>query len=301
MTVLGMADAADRGGVVVRQPWWRDTRTARGRFCCNVPAAVSVVVVVFFVVGAVFGPVFVADPYEVSGDFRQGPTAAHWFGTDQVGRDVLARVVYGARTSLTVGVVSMISVTLLGVALGLLAGWRGGLLDSVIMRIVDVLLAFPFVMLAIIIVAVIGTGLKSILIVALVVGFGGVARLLRGEVLRVRSLDYIEAARASGARDARIAIRHVLPNSIQPIAVTAAGSVADFIVAEAALSFLGRGIQEPQASWGLMIARSRSFFDEAPHLLFAPGIALVVLSLALVFIGDGVRDALDPRVEQRFF
>ena len=289
------------GGNLPSKQWWNDKRTSLGRFCSNGPAAASVVVLVGFLLGAIFGPFVVADPYKVSANFREGPTVAHWFGTDQIGRDVLARVVYGARTSLTVGVVGMASVTLFGVALGLLAGWRGGFIDSVIMRVVDVLLAFPFVMLAIIIVAVIGTGLKAILVVTLVVGFGGVARILRGEVLRVRSLDYIEAARASGARGSRIALRHVLPNSIQPIAVTAAGLVADFIVAEAALSFLGRGIQEPQASWGLMIARSRSFFDEAPHLLFAPGIALVVLSLALVFIGDGVRDALDPRTEQRFF
>lgn len=289
------------GDNVTSKQWWNDKRTSLGRFCSNGPAAASVVILMGFLLGAIFGPLVVADPYKVSANFRQGPTAAHWFGTDQIGRDVLARVVHGARTSLTVGVVGMVSVTVFGVALGLLAGWRGGFIDSVIMRVVDVLLAFPFVMLAIIIVAVIGTGLKAILVVTLVVGFGGVARILRGEVLRVRSLDYIEAARASGARGSRIALRHVLPNSIQPIAVTAAGLVADFIVAEAALSFLGRGIQEPQASWGLMIARSRSFFDEAPHLLFAPGIALVVLSLALVFIGDGVRDALDPRTEQRFF
>jgi peptide/nickel transport system permease protein len=278
-----------------------DRRTASGRFWSNRPAAISSVVLLFIVLVAIFGPLFVMNPYKVSALFRKGPSAAHWFGTDQVGRDVFARVVFGARTSLTVGVVSAISVTGLGILLGLIAGWKGGGVDSLLMRSIDVVLAFPYIILAIIIVSVIGTGIRAILVVATVVGFGFVARLLRGEVLRVSSLDYVDAAKTTGARDRQIVLKHVLPNAIQPVAVTAAGSVADFIVAEAALSFLGRGIQEPKASWGLMIARSRTFFEEAPHLLFAPGLALVVLSLALVFIGDGVRDALDPRVEQRFF
>jgi peptide/nickel transport system permease protein len=278
-----------------------DRRTAFGRFWANRPASISLFVLAFIALTAVFGPFFVANPYKVSGLIRKGPSSAHWFGTDQVGRDEFARVIYGSRTSLTVGIISALSVTVIGVIVGLIAGWKGGTTDSVLMRLVDVVLAFPYIILALMIVAVIGAGIRAILVVATVVGFGGVARLLRGEVKRVSSLDYVDAARSTGAKDSRIMLRHVLPNSIQPIAVTAAGSVADFIVVEAALSFLGRGIQEPKASWGLMIARSRTFFEEAPHLLFAPGFALIVLSLALVFVGDGVRDAIDPRVEQRFF
>jgi peptide/nickel transport system permease protein len=278
----------------------KDKRSAFGRFWMNRPARFGLFFVIALVLVAVFGPIFVADPYKTSAAFRQPPSAAHWLGTDQIGRDQFARVIFGARTSLLVGTVATLSVTTLGVFLGVVAGWFGRLTDTMVMRSVDIILAFPYVMLALVITTVIGIGLKAVLVVSLVAGFGGVSRLLRGEVLRVRSLEFIDAARATGASTKRILLRHLLPNSIQPIAITASGSIADFIVGEAALSFLGRGIQEPTASWGLMIARSRSFFEEAPHLLFAPGIALICLSLALVFIGDGVRDALDPRVEQRF-
>jgi peptide/nickel transport system permease protein len=277
-----------------------DKRRAFGRFWMNRPARFGLFFVLVLIAIAIFGPLFVADPYKTSSAFRTPPSAAHWLGTDQIGRDQLARVIFGARTSLLVGTVATLSVTLLGGFLGVIAGWFGRVTDTAVMRSVDIILAFPYIMLALVITSVIGIGLKAVLVVSLIGGFGGISRLLRGEVLRVRSLEFIDAARTTGASTKRILVRHLLPNSIQPIAITASGAIADFIVGEAALSFLGRGIQEPTASWGLMIARSRSFFEEAPHLLFAPGLALISLSLALVFIGDGVRDALDPRVEQRF-
>jgi peptide/nickel transport system permease protein len=274
--------------------------TAWTRFRRNRPAFVSLFVVSLIALLAIFAPVIADDPKKPSGLLRQPPSAAHWFGTDQIGRDQFSRVLYGARTSLIVGVAAVISVTLIGVTLGLIAGWFGGFIDQLVMRSVDVILAFPYVLLAIAIVTVIGGGIRSLLIVTTVIGFGVIARFVRAEMLRVKGLEYTEAAIASGASSWRIIMRHALPNAIPPIAMLAAGSVADFIIVEAALSFLGRGIQEPTPSWGLMIARSRSFFEEAPHLLLGPGLSLVVLSLALVFIGDGVRDALDPRAEQRF-
>jgi peptide/nickel transport system permease protein len=194
----------------------------------------------------------------------------------------------------------MISVTFFGIAAGAIAGWIGGFTDFLLMRLVDVLLAFPYIVLALTIIAILGPSLVTIIVVFTIVGFGSTGKLLRAEVLRLRNNDFIEAARASGVPSSRILIRHILPNALPIVLTLAVGAVADGIVGEAALSFLGRGIQEPQAAWGLMIARSRGFFSDSPHLLLGPGISLVILTLSVVFIGDGVRDALDPKVDSRF-
>ncbi len=280
----------------------RDRRTALGRFLSNRAAVLGVIIVVLYVLAAVFAPLIAThDPLKVdTSALRKPPSLDHWFGTDTIGRDQFSRVIYGARTSLTVGFASMLSVTVLGISLGAIAGWLGGVLDFAIMRVVDVISAFPYIILALTIIAVLGQGLWTIVAVFTIVGFGSTSRLLRGEVLRLRANDYVEAAKASGAKSSRVLLRHLLPNALPIVLTLAVGAVADGIVGEAALSFLGRGIQEPTPAWGLMISRSRSFFDESPHLLLGPGLALVVLTLSVTFVADGIRDALDPRVDSRF-
>ncbi len=262
----------------------------------------GVIILLIFILAAIFAPLLAQyDPYKVDTSLlRKPPSAKHWFGTDTIGRDQFARVLFGARTSLIVGFFAMLSTTVLGILAGSIAGWLGGFWDFALMRTVDIILAFPYIVLALTIIAIIGTGLVPILVVFTVVGFGSTAKLLRSELLRLRSNDYIEAARASAVKPTRIVWRHLLPNALPTVITLAVGAIGDAVVGEAALSFLGRGIQEPTAAWGLMIARSRGQFSESPHLLLGPGLALVFLSLAVVFIGDGVRDALDPKVDSRF-
>jgi peptide/nickel transport system permease protein len=281
---------------------WRNKRTAAGRFFANKAAVVGLVVLIVYMLAAVLAPLLAGhDPYKVNTSLlRKPPSTKHWFGTDTIGRDQFARVLFGARISLTVGFAAMLTITILGVVAGSIAGWIGGFTDFLLMRIIDVVLAFPYIVLALTIIAILGPSLVTIIVVFTIVGFGGTAKLLRAEILRLRNNDFIEAARASGVPSTRILIRHILPNAIPIVLTLAVGAIGDGIVGEAALSFLGRGIQEPQAAWGLMIARSRGFFSDSPHLLLGPGLALVILILAVVFIGDGVRDALDPKVDSRF-
>ncbi len=277
-------------------------RTAFGRFFANKAAVIGLVILVIFILAAALAPLLAGhSPYKVNTSLlRKPPSTNHWFGTDTIGRDQFARVLYGARISLTVGFAAMLTVTVLGVVVGSLAGWIGGFTDFLLMRVIDVVLAFPYIVLALTIIAILGPSLVTIIVVFTIVGFGSTAKLLRAEILRLRNNDFIEAARASGVPSMRILVRHILPNAIPIVLTLAVGAIGDGIVGEAALSFLGRGIQEPQAAWGLMIARSRGFFSDSPHLLLGPGLALIALILAVVFIGDGVRDALDPKVDSRF-
>jgi peptide/nickel transport system permease protein len=281
---------------------WRDLRTPLGRFVSNKPAVIGVLITCFYIIAAVFAPLICRySPLKVDTSMlRKSPSATHWFGTDQIGRDQFARVVYGARTSLTVAAITTVSVLLLGVAAGAIAGWKGGAIDFGLMRLVDVILAFPYIILALTLVAIIGTGMKAVIVVFTFVGFGATARLLRGEILRIRNADFIDATRVAGSTDTRIVLRHLLPNTLPVVLTLSVGGIADSVLGEAALSFLGRGIQEPTPSWGLMIFRSKSFFATSPHLLLGPGIALILLTLAVVFIGDGLRDALDPKSDQRY-
>jgi peptide/nickel transport system permease protein len=283
-------------------PRRKNKRTPIGRFFANKAAVIGLAVLVLFMLAAVLAPVLAGhDPYKINTSLlRKPPSKQHWFGTDTIGRDQFARVLFGARISLSVGFAAMLTVTILGLIVGSLAGWIGGFTDFLLMRIIDVVLAFPYIVLALTIIAILGPSLVTIIVVFTIVGFGGTAKLLRAEILRLRNNDFIEAARASGVPSSRILVRHVLPNAVPIVLTLAVGAIGDGIVGEAALSFLGRGIQEPQAAWGLMIARSRGFFSDSPHLLMAPGLALVILILAVVFIGDGVRDALDPKVDSRF-
>ncbi|HEU5193232.1 MAG TPA: ABC transporter permease [Methylomirabilota bacterium] len=227
------------------------------------------------------------------------PGKAHWLGTDNVGRDVLSRVVWGTRVSLLAGFVSVAMALIAGSVLGLVAGYSGGRIDGLLMRAMDAVLSFPPLVLALALGAVLGAGLTGVLIALAVVYTPTFARLMRGQVLSITARDYVDAARALGAPAWRIACRHVLPNATAPIVVQASLSVAFAILAEASLSFLGLGIQPPAASWGSMINAGRGYLQQAPWIVFGPGAALFVTVVGLNFVGDAVRDALDPRIREQ--
>jgi ABC-type dipeptide/oligopeptide/nickel transport system permease subunit len=226
------------------------------------------------------------------------PDRAHLLGTDNVGRDVLSRVIWGTRVSLLAGLVSVALAVVSGSLLGILAGYCGGRVDGLVMRLMDAVLSFPPLVLALALGAVLGAGLVGVLLALGVVYTPTFARLMRGQVLAITARDYVDAARALGASGGRIAWRHVVPNAINPIIVQASLSVAFAILAEASLSFLGLGIQPPQASWGSMINAGRGYLQQAPWIVFGPGAALFVTVVGLNFVGDAVRDALDPRTRE---
>ena len=223
------------------------------------------------------------------------PGRAHLLGTDNVGRDVLSRVIWGTRVSLVAGLVSVVLAVVVGSVLGVVAGYCGGRIDGLVMRVMDAVLSFPPLVLALALGAVLGAGLGGVLLALGVVYTPTFARLMRGQVLTIAARDYVDAARALGASGWRVALRHVVPNAINPIIVQASLSVAFAILAEASLSFLGLGIQPPQASWGSMINAGRGYLQQAPWIVFGPGAALFVTVVGLNFVGDAVRDALDPR------
>ncbi len=224
------------------------------------------------------------------------PGRTHVLGTDNVGRDVLSRVIWGTRVSLVAGLVSVALATAAGSLLGLLAGYWGGRVDGMVMRLMDAVLSFPPLVLALALGAVLGAGLSGVLIALGVVYTPTFARLMRGQVLSIKARDYIDAARALGASGLRVACRHIVPNAAAPIIVQASLSVAFTILAEASLSFLGLGIQPPQPSWGSMINAGRGYMQQAPWIVFGPGAALFVTVVGLNVVGDAVRDALDPRL-----
>jgi peptide/nickel transport system permease protein len=225
----------------------------------------------------------------------QGPTWQHWFGLDELGRDILARVLLGARVSLMVGVVVVGVSSVVGMAVGGVSGYYGGRVDQIIGRVMDVLMAFPGMLLAIALVAVLGPSLVNVVLALALIGWVGYARLVRGQVLRAREFEYVTAARALGAGTLRILARHVLPTALPPLLVQATLGMAGAILAEAALSFLGLGVQPPTPSWGTMINGGRVHLLDAPHLTIFPGLFLAIVVLGFNFLGDGLRDALDPR------
>ncbi|MDP9095385.1 MAG: ABC transporter permease [Pseudomonadota bacterium] len=225
------------------------------------------------------------------------PSAAHWLGTDQLGRDLLYRVLLGARTSLTIAVSAVLMSVALGLPLGIVSGYVGGWLDGVLMRFVDAMLSFPALLLALTISAMLGPSVPNTIIAIGVAFTPFLARIIRGEALRVAQMPYVEAARSAGATDTAMIVRQVLPNVLPLVIVQATISLAFAILAEAGLSFLGLGTQPPQSSWGLMIQASRDYLDVAPWTALVPGIAVALTVLALNMFGDVVRDVLDPRVQ----
>ena len=263
------------------------------------PLAVSgVVLVCVFVLFALFAPwIAPRDPALIDLPARlSGPSAAHWFGTDELGRDILSRVIYGARISMLVGTSVVAGSLALGLVIGSLAGYYGGRLDRFFnLILMNAFLSFPGILLAIAFVAFLGPGLFNLILALVIGGWVGYARLVRAQVLAAREREYVEAARVLGASDLRILVRHILPNIVQPVIVQAAIGMAGAILAEATMSFLGLGVPPPTASWGSMLNDARSHLFDSPHLVLFPAFTVMLAVLAFNFIGDALRDVLDPR------
>jgi peptide/nickel transport system permease protein len=272
---------------------------ARRRLLRDGAAVFGIVLVVMFAALALLAPVLAPyDPDAVDAANRLAPVGAsgHLLGTDDLGRDLLSRLLWGGRVSLVVGLLPVLIASVVGVTLGALAGYIRGRADGFIMRCMDVLLAFPAYLLAIAIVAALGAGLSNAILAIAIVSIASFARLVRGSVLSVREREFIHAARLAGARDLRIVGRHVLPNVLTPVIVFATLEAGRTIIFAAGLSFLGLGAQPPTAEWGSMLAQGRGLLNVAPHVATLPGVAILLVSLGLNLFGDGLRDALDPRV-----
>ncbi len=272
------------------------TATALGRQ--NRLAAIGMVLVAIFVVFALFAPwIAPHSPSQIDLAARLQPAStAHWFGTDELGRDILSRVIYGARISMLVGASVVTGSLLLGLIFGSIAGYYGGYTDRIFnVVIMNAFLSFPGILLAIAFVAFLGPGLLNLILALCIGGWVGYARLVRAQVLAVKEREFVEAARALGASDWRIVTQHVLPNIIQPVIVQGAIGMAGAVLAEATMSFLGLGVPPPTASWGSMLNDGRSHLFDAPHLVIFPALAVMLAVLSFNFIGDALRDFMDPR------
>lgn len=285
---------------------WTKIKTPRAKhwFLMNRLTLIGLVIVAILLMVAVFAPwIATHDVGATDLTIRYlSPNSAHWFGTDSTGRDVFSRVVFGARISLQVGIIVVSVSVFFGTILGSLAGFYGGWIDRLVSGYVfNVFLAFPGLLLAIAMVAFLGAGLNKLILALCIIGWVGYARLIRAQVLKVREYDFVQAARALGASDLRILLIHILPNAIQPLIVQASLGMAGAVLSEASLSFLGLGVPPPAPSWGVMIeeARDLSTLQAAPHALIFPGLAIALTVLAFNFIGDGLREYLDPRQRER--
>ena len=285
-----LAPMAVARGATPGQRAWRRLLRRRG-------AMLGLVVVVFFVLLAVFAQSIAPyDPVATSWSaVRKAPSAQYWFGTDEIGRDVLSRVIWGARASLLAGLVSVCISIALGVPIGLLAAYVGGWTDGLISRFTDSMLAVPFLILAIAMAAFLGPSLTNAMVAIGVSATPAFIRLTRAQVLAVKVEDFVEAARAVGNPHWRIALRHILPNVLPPLIVQSTLSIAAAVIAEASLSFLGLGQQPPAPSWGSMLNTAKNFVDQAPWMAIWPGLSIFLLVLSFNLLGDGLRDALDPR------
>lgn len=277
-----------------RSPWriaYRQLRRNRG-------AMVGLIVFILIVHSSIFAQSLAPyDPLLISPqDYLQPPSRSHWLGTDSYGRDVLSRVLHGGRVSLTVGFSSVLIASALGVLLGLIAGYYGGRVDGAIMRFVDMLLAFPGLLLALGVVALLGPGLANVIVAVGISGIPSYARTVRGAILSAREEVYVEAARSVGCRDQHIVLRHLLPNVVGLVVVISTLSVAWAILTASSLSFLGVGTQPPTPEWGLMLSEGRGLLREAPWLTTFPGLMIMLTVLSINLLGDGLRDALDPRM-----
>lgn len=267
----------------------------------NRMAVLGICLIGMFILMAIFADVIADYDTEVIKinvrERLEGPSMNHWFGTDEYGRDIFARIVHGTRISLFVGVISVGIALSIGGTLGALAGYYGGRLDNIIMRFLDILLAIPSILLAICIVAALGASIVNLMIAVGISNIPGFARVVRASVLSVKDQEYVEAARAIGARDHTIILRHVLPNALAPVIVFATLKVATAIMATAGLSFIGLGVKPPAPEWGSMLAGGRAFIRDQMYIVLFPGLAIMTTILSLNLLGDGLRDALDPRLK----
>jgi peptide/nickel transport system permease protein len=267
----------------------------------NKLAMLGLGIVIVLILIAIFAPLISThDPISrIKEDSSLPPNKAHFFGTDLLGRDIFSRVIYGSRISIQVGIIAVGISIVIGLFFGALAGYFGSLPDTIIMRIADIFFAFPYILGAIAIMTVLGQGIVNIFIAIGVLGWASFARIFRGSILSIKNKEYIEAARAMGASHRRIITRHIFPNAIAPIIVFGTMNVGTAIIVEAALSFLGIGVQPPTPAWGKMLSESLSYIDIAPWMMLFPGFAIVITVLGFVLLGDGLRDAFDPKMKNR--
>jgi ABC-type dipeptide/oligopeptide/nickel transport system permease subunit len=288
---MQLADSREK--VSERTRIWR-------RFVRYRPGLIGLGVIGILVIFAVFAPIIAPHPpEEIDTALRgEGPSAAYPLGNDDVGRDILSRIIYGSRIALIVGLGATAIAVTIGVTVGATAGYFGGRVDFVLSRLVDTLMAFPLLALLLTLSSVFGPSLRNVVIVIGLTVWAAYARLVRAEVLSLREQDFILAARASGAGDRRIIFRHIVPNALGPVIVIASLAVGGVIILESALSFLGLGVARPTASWGTMLSDGREYIRNYPHIAIAPGIAITITVLSFNLVGDGLRDALDPRQKE---
>jgi peptide/nickel transport system permease protein len=266
------------------------------KFKKNKLASAALVVLGIIFLGAILAPALSPyDPGELGEQALQPPSAHHLLGTDDFGRDVFSRILYGARVSLTVGLVAVFISVVIGTMLGAISGYFGSYVDSIVMRFVDIMLSFPSIFLILIIQVMLTPNIYNVMIVIGATSWMGVARLVRAEFLSVKERPYVEAARALGASDFRLITKHILPNASAPIIVAATLGIAGAILTESALSFLGLGVQPPFASWGNMLQDSQAYLRDAPWMALVPGLMILITVLCIYFVGEGIREALDPR------
>jgi peptide/nickel transport system permease protein len=295
-TTLALSSTAERGNDGLSQ-----TQLAFRRLVRQPTAVIGGVILLVLTLGAVFAPLLT--PYEPAKlaprDSRLPPSSEHLLGTDNFGRDEFTRILYGGRVSLRIGFIAVAIGASIGVVLGAIAGYQGGWIDELISRVIDIMLAFPGILLAIAVVAVLGPDLQNLMIAVGVGTAPGFARLVRGQALTAREYDYVTAARALGCSHAKILVRHILPNVMAPILVYATLSIAGAILAGASLNYLGLGAKPPTAEWGLMLAEARDELRRSWWLAVFPGVAIMVTVIAINAVGDGLRDAFDPRLSRR--
>ena len=291
-----MQKAHAETGKTVKTGFWRD---AWHRLCKNKGAMLGLFLLLALILCALFAGVLAPYPYDLQ-DYShtfEGPSALHLLGTDNFGRDILSRIIYGARISLLVGFSSIITAIIVGGLLGAVAGFYGGRVDNSLMRAMDILMSIPGMLMAISLAAAMGPGLANMVIAIAIADIPGYARVVRSSVLTIKDQEYIEAAQCIGASDSRIILRHIIPNCIAPIIVQATLGMAGAILSASSLSFLGLGIQPPTPEWGSMLSAARQYIMNYPHMCIFPGVAIMITIFALNMLGDGLRDALDPRLK----
>ncbi|MCI1665125.1 MAG: ABC transporter permease [Atopobiaceae bacterium] len=282
---------------------WSD---AWGRLRKNKLAMIGAIWIIFIVIVALtcdlWAPQWLGSPTQIDSSqmselSKLPPSAEHPFGTDALGRDVLCRVIYGSRISLSVGILATAISTVIGLVMGALAAYYGGIWDTIIMRLADIFLAFPYTLFVIVLIAVLGQSITNVFIAIGLLGWPSIARVFRSAILSVKENDYVDAARAMGASDARIVIRHIFPNSVASIVVYATMNIGGAILTESALSYLGMGVTPPTPSWGIMIEDGQTYLATQPWLMLFPGLAIITTVLAFTLLGDGLRDALDVKMK----